>query len=71
MSIVGFTNQELANKVGGAAFLCPIAYLHWVEVPVIRMAVLLHIDDVRRFFYSIFLKSSQCHLISFIVVHIV
>ncbi|XP_074348144.1 triacylglycerol lipase 1-like [Apium graveolens] len=46
MSIVGFTNQELANKVNGAAFLCPIAYLHWVEVPIIRMAVLLHVDNM-------------------------
>ncbi|WOH04775.1 hypothetical protein DCAR_0624187 [Daucus carota subsp. sativus] len=46
MSIVGFTNKESANKVEGAAFLCPIAYLHWVEVPIVRMAVLLHIDQV-------------------------
>ncbi|KAK1358938.1 hypothetical protein POM88_043412 [Heracleum sosnowskyi] len=44
MSIVGFMNQELAKKVSGAAFLCPIAYLRWVKVPVIRMAVLLHVD---------------------------
>lgn len=70
MSIVGFTNQELAKKVGGAAFLCPIAYLHWVEVPVIRMAVLLHLDYVLIFFGSFFLKLFKCYLISLHTLHV-
>lgn len=56
MSLAGFTNQELAQKVEAAALLCPIAYLKHVRAPLLRLMVLLHIDTVRLSFSLISLN---------------